>query len=364
MSDQAEKLRRLSEAVIVEPRADQVQLPMVVVAGARSGVGATTVAVNMAAAIADRGDRVLLVDAAEDGSDLADLAGVSRELQHSTADAMHAKCTVADAIVEGPVGMRVLANRRCGFGKRGSASRRGATTCSREGQQKLLDEIDSLRDEIDLVIVDAGSGLTAWTRRLWLRAQCVVLVTTADDASVMDAYSAMKLSTADGIRSSVRLLVNREINEAAGEDAQRRLQKACQKFLSLSIAALPALPMHEGDFGAGALGGPRVWESPNSVFGRATLWLGRAVTDALAEGRETCGRADVRGRETRAQQKDAVAEGRETCGRAVVRGRETRAQHGAETRAQHGVRGRETRAEQLSSNPIELFMKATEQTLN
>ena len=52
---------------------------MVVVAGARNGVGATTVAVNLAAAIADRGERVLVVDAAEGGNDLADMAGVGRD---------------------------------------------------------------------------------------------------------------------------------------------------------------------------------------------------------------------------------------------------------------------------------------------
>ena len=57
-------------------------LPMVVVAGARNGVGATTVAVNLAAAIADRGERVLVVDAAEGGNELADMAGVGREIEH------------------------------------------------------------------------------------------------------------------------------------------------------------------------------------------------------------------------------------------------------------------------------------------
>jgi len=170
----------------------------------------------------------------------------------------------------------------------------------------LLSSIDSLCDEIDLVVVDAGSGLTAWTRRFWLRAQCVVLVTTADDASVMDAYAAVKGSSADGIRPVVRLLVNREIDGAAAEDAQRRVQNACRKFLSLSIDALPALPLHGGDFVAGANRGPRVWQEPNSAFARATLWLGRAVGDVLAgeaqKPRETFGRETVRGRETRAQQ--------------------------------------------------------------
>jgi hypothetical protein len=114
-------------------------------------------------------------------------------------------------------------------------------------------------------------------------------------------------------------LVNREIN-AAAEDAQRRVQNACSKFLSLSITALPALPLHAGDFVAGMNNrGPRVWEEPNSAFARATLWMGRAVSDALAgdtqNDLETFGRSDVRASassaraqqaETRAQQLDPV----------------------------------------------------------
>ena len=48
-------------------------------------------------------------------------------------------------------------------------------------------------DEVDLVVVDAGCGITAWTRRLWLRAQCVVLVTTADDTKL----PAIKLTSLD-----------------------------------------------------------------------------------------------------------------------------------------------------------------------
>jgi flagellar biosynthesis protein FlhG len=325
MSDQAEKLRRLTKDACAEPCAEPAPLPMVVVAGARNGVGATTVAVNLAAGIADRGARVLVVDAAEGGNYVADATGVGREIEHCVSDIMKGKCSIADAIVNGPLGMRVLANRgHVRRGGRGTEFRRNSATngeSSRAGQQRLLGSIDSLCAEIDLVVVDAGSGLTAWTRRFWVRAQCVVLVTTADDASVMDAYAAVKASSTDAIRPVVRLLVNREINGAAAEDAQRRVQNACRKFLSLSIDALPALPLHEGDFVAGANRGPRVWEKPNSAFARATLWLGRAVGDVLA------GHA----------QRDLETFGRET------------------------VRGRETRAQRLSRpNPIEMFMQATD----
>jgi len=103
---------------------------------------------------------------------------------------------------------------------------------SRAGLQRLLSSIDSLSDEVDLVVVDAGSGLNGLDAAVLVcGAQCVVLVTTADDVSVMDAYAVMKASSADGIRPLIRLLVNREINGAAAEDAQRRVQNACRKFL-------------------------------------------------------------------------------------------------------------------------------------
>jgi MinD-like ATPase involved in chromosome partitioning or flagellar assembly len=269
----------------------------------------------------------LVVDAAEGGNNLADMAGVGRAIEHCLSDVVSGKCGAGDAIVDGPMGLRVLANCGRGFSRHERESRRDSATCgenSRDGQQRLLGSIDSLSDEIDLVVVDAGSGLTAWTRRFWLRAQCVVLVTTTDDASVMDAYSAVKASSADGIRPVVRLLVNREINGAAAEDAQRRVQNACQKFLSLSIEALPALPLHEGDFLAGANQGPRVWEEPNSAFSRATLWLGRAVSDGLV--------GDA--------QKDL-----ETFGRETVRASASSA------RAQQG---------RAQLTPVEMFMQATD----
>jgi flagellar biosynthesis protein FlhG len=309
MSDQAEKLRRLTKGGSDPPFVEAAPLPMVVVAGARKGVGATTVAVNLAAAIADRGERVVVVDAAEGGNNLANVAGVGRETRHCVADVVNGKCGVADALVDGPMGIRVLVNSgRIGIESDRETRRNslvGAGESPRAGQQRLLGSIDALCDKVDLVVVDAGFGLTAWTRRFWLRAQCVVLVTTSDDASVMDSYSAIKSCAVNGICPVVRLVVNREINGAAAGDAQRRVQNACQKFLSLSVEALPALPLDEGNFAAGANRGPRVWKEPNSAFSRATLWLGRAVSETLA-GRardelETFGPTVPR-RETRVQQ--------------------------------------------------------------
>jgi MinD-like ATPase involved in chromosome partitioning or flagellar assembly len=159
---------------------------------------------------------------------------------------------------------------------------------SRAGLQRLLAGLDSLCDELDVVVLDAGCGVTPWTQRLWLRAQLVALITTADDAAIVDAYAALKRSASEGIRPPVRLLVNQAENDGVAADVCRRTQHACRRFLSLPLEALPPLPVDEND--GDAFGSLRVWESPHSAFARAMLWVGKGVRDFMLPNGSTSAR--------------------------------------------------------------------------
>jgi flagellar biosynthesis protein FlhG len=284
MTDQANKLRELAGSAVGSPGVEAARVPMVVVTGARAGVGATTVAVNLAAVLSDRGERVLIVDAAQHRNELAEALGIERDWEHSMADVMAGTCRIAESIVRGPMGVQLLAPRSRVNSRRESEFRRNWPTWgdfSRRAQQRLLCELESLGDEIDCIVVDAGNGLTAWTRRFWLRASLVALVTTTDGKAVLDAYSAIKQCARDRVHPAVRLLVNQADNEAEADDVESRMESACKRFLSLSIEALPALPRCGYDAAAVVESAPRVWEAPNSAFGHAALWLGRAVHDLV-----------------------------------------------------------------------------------
>ena len=77
MSDQADKLRQL--VIDTAPaRGDRMLPPTIVVTGGKGGVGATTVAINLAAALAEHGRRTVLVDAAPN-ADVAQLLGIDVE---------------------------------------------------------------------------------------------------------------------------------------------------------------------------------------------------------------------------------------------------------------------------------------------
>jgi flagellar biosynthesis protein FlhG len=304
MPDQAEHLRELIHAGAVncvKPQAaGAAGLPMVVVTGARLGVGATTVAVNIAAALADRGERVLVVDAVDGQSNMAELTGVRTSAGYVLADVTAGHCNLGDAIVGGPAGVKfVTAVGR--VSRHDPAFRRDAAT----RQKQLLTQLQQLRGEFDVLVIDTGAGLSRVAQRLWLRAAMVVVVTTDDDAAVMDAYATIKRHVA-GARGTnlenVRMLVNQAENERRAADAERRLSSCGRRFLGCEIAALAALPRHreetprevqDGIARAGAR--PRVWEAPDSEFGHAALWLGRVIGDAVLRTEDAgCGEQGAR----------------------------------------------------------------------
>src|SRR6185436_13896117 len=95
------------------------------------------------------------------------------------------------------------------------------------------------------------------------------------------AYSMLKESAAEAVGLPVRLLVNQSDSDYEAVSTHRRLENACQRFLSQSIPALPALPRHFASEFIGASKPPRVWEMPNTPFGHAALWLGRAVSELI-----------------------------------------------------------------------------------
>jgi flagellar biosynthesis protein FlhG len=300
MSDQADKLRSLVQAVPVATSAVQGGAPMLVVTGCKPGVGATTVAVNVAAVLADRGMRALLVDADEGRSSMSEIAGLKTSSEYTLADAIAGKCRLSEAVVAGPSGIRILTARRRGALKSSIGIRRG-TAKDNEGRQgvpawdkQLLASLRSLRGDYDVIVVDTGAGLSRTARRLWLRVQLALLVTTGDDAAVMDAYAAVKLhvmGARDASCDNLRVLVNQVESERAAADAVRRFTNCCQRFLRQSVTPLPALPLF-GDNGEDSVRlHPRVWELPNSPFGHAVLWLGRAVGDVMEACKPTVSEA-------------------------------------------------------------------------
>src|SRR6266404_6707380 len=177
MHDQANELRALARQWAAEAKPAAGGPRKIVVSAGKGGVGTTTVAVNLAAALGRQGCRTVLVDADFSGADAAMLCGI--ESRDTIADVLSGRRSVHEVLQPGPGGIQVVP----GIWSPGSIP-----DCSPAAQQRLLRELDHLGRHAEVIVLDAGSGLNHIVQRFWQAADELLVVTTVEAVSIMDAY--------------------------------------------------------------------------------------------------------------------------------------------------------------------------------
>jgi flagellar biosynthesis protein FlhG len=220
--DQADELRQLVKLRAATGAPAGAAVPLVVVSGGKGGVGTTTVAANLAVALARQGRRAVFVDA-----DL-DHGGNSHLCQHaergSVIDVLSGRRSVHEVLGRGPSGIQVLS---------GAWASGEISECSAAAQRRFVADLKNLAPHAEVVVVDAGSSRNHFAHGMWQAANAVLVVTTAEPSSIMDCYAAIKaLLPSDG-SVPLHTLVNLSEDSAAASDAQARIALACRRFLGV-----------------------------------------------------------------------------------------------------------------------------------
>ena len=197
---------------------------VIAVTSGKGGVGKTSVAIHLAAALAGLRRRVALVDA-----DFA-LGNIDVRLGLTPAEHLGAvldgDCEIADVTVAGPMGIDVV--------PAASGVREFAQLTS--GQwRRLAEALASLRDNHDFIVIDTATGISDAVLDVVGLADYALVVTADESAALVDAYATIKLLTEADRSKPVGVLVN----AAAGEDEAgrvfRQLSRAAHRFLDRSL---------------------------------------------------------------------------------------------------------------------------------
>jgi flagellar biosynthesis protein FlhG len=267
--DQATHLRRLVLGAARENTTAGAPPPrLIVVGGAKHGAGATTVAVNLAVAMAEQGTRCVLVDADLYQAEIADRCGLT--VQSDVTDVLAARRDIHEVLHPGPAGVQIVPGLR-------SAVRPGEF--SESAQQRLLRQLRGLGRHAEVLVVDTGSGAHEVARRFWAAADQIVLVAVPDAQSLLDAYADIKRTAACRSELAICLVVNRVANRQAGEEVYRRLDGSCRRFLGFSVDYLGHVPDDDRVSDAAALGKPCVLRTPGSIAAIALESLAARLAD-------------------------------------------------------------------------------------
>jgi flagellar biosynthesis protein FlhG len=229
MLDQANDLRRLARQSGFRPaRASASTLTpapprpkLIVVTSGKGGVGTTTIAVNLAVAIAQQGFKTVLADTDPNSAATATLCRI--EERFTIADLIASRRTIDEVLQPGPGGIRVLP------GTWGLTQPQDHTANDHE---RFIKQLVGLGDAAQMVVLDVGNQANRSVRRFWQAADSILLVTTPDITSVMNSYAAIKLLSPGLGRISVRPIVNMANQQSVADDVHTRLYRACTRFLA------------------------------------------------------------------------------------------------------------------------------------
>ncbi len=225
IQDQANDLRRLARQLVAPPTPRAACEPrLVVAASGKGGVGTTTVAVNLAAALTLQGRRAVYVDADPHGAGAANFCPA--EGPFTVADVLAGRRPVREVLQTGPAGVRFLP---------GSWGLSGAWDCPPAAQERLIAELRGLGDVAEVVLVDAGTGCGPLARRFWHAADLVLLVTTPELPAVMNAYASIKMLAPPGDRVPIHPVVNMASSQPAAAEAGARLDRAGMRLLGRKL---------------------------------------------------------------------------------------------------------------------------------
>jgi flagellar biosynthesis protein FlhG len=211
---------------------------VVAVTSGKGGVGKTFVSANLAAALAKRGLRVLVLDA---DLGLANLDVVLNLYPKVTLhDVFQGKAKLEEAIVKAPGGFSVL------------LAGSGMVEYSRltpEVRNEFLKIMSGLVPHFDIVLLDTGAGISDVVLFAVSLASEVIVVATPEPTSLTDAYATIKVLVGQQKRQTIRMVVNQTARLGDGRAITVQLQQVLDRFVTTEPGR-PIKLVHLGDIPA------------------------------------------------------------------------------------------------------------------
>lgn len=234
------------------------------VTSGKGGVGKSTVAVNLAAALVARGERVVLLDADLSLANLDVLLELTPGM--NLQDVLEGRCGLPEALRHGPAGLRVVPATQ------GNPRMSALSDLERAG---LIQAFSDLGPELDWLVIDTAAGMTPTTLQFCAAAQDVLIVVCDEPASLADACAMVKVLRDTGRRSRFRILVNMV---AAGENPRltfQRLVELTDAIAEVSLEYAGSVPYDRTVATAAREGQPVVAAHPDAPVATAFTNLAR-----------------------------------------------------------------------------------------
>lgn len=194
------------------------------ISSGKGGVGKTFITVNLAACLAHKRKKVLVVDCDLGLSNIDIMLGINPEL--TLKDVIFGEVNVDD----------VLITTKGGFDFIPASS--GAKEMARllyENIETIKNAITNIAEGYDCVLLDIGAGISETVLQFNLFASRNIIVLNRELTSLTDAYAMIKVIYQMFGRNSFDIIVNSARDEEEGKKIFNHIDAICGKFLGFPL---------------------------------------------------------------------------------------------------------------------------------
>jgi len=243
----------------------------IAISSGKGGVGKSNIAVNLAVACAERGQRTALLDADLGLANADVLCGITP--RSTLEDVVTGERKLDEVAVLAPGGFRLVP---------GASGVSRLADMGQSARREVFAQLLELERSVDVLIIDTGAGIGANSMAFAAAADTILITTTPEPTAIADAYGAIKTLVARGRREGIRLVVNMASSEEEARAVHARVERVARAFLNTSIEFAGAIPHDPAVPHAVRRREPVAVGSPYAPASRAIRQLARTLSGEAA----------------------------------------------------------------------------------
>jgi len=197
------------------------------VTSGKGGVGKTNISANLAYLLSKKKKKVLVLDADVGLANMDVILGLTPK--YNLYHVLNGEKSIRDVIVQGPGGFMILPS---------ASGIQEMSDLSKGHKLTLIDEIKTLQEQVDFMLIDTGAGIAGNVMYFNMAAQEIIVVTSPEPTAITDAYAMIKVLYQRHAKDHFRILVNMVKSEEEAKEVFARLNQATNHFLNVSVEYL------------------------------------------------------------------------------------------------------------------------------
>lgn len=205
---------------------DSHKIKVISVVSGKGGVGKSNIATNLAILYGKLGKKVLVMDADLGLANINILMGVIP--RYTLNDFLQGTKLLKDIIISYNNNVDIVP---------GGTGFYQLVDLQKDHYKNIVNNLLKL-PQYDILLIDAGAGISQSVLSFIIASDNVILVTTPEPTSLTDAYGMIKVIVANSSRSEAGIIINMAQDEEQGLKVYQKLSAVAHKFLGFSLTSL------------------------------------------------------------------------------------------------------------------------------